>query len=218
MTIHCELRGIRKRYGVRTVLDDFNLQIEAGEMVALTGVSGSGKSTILNIIGLLDTPDDGEVRLLGRRAPKPRTRTANHFLRHHLGYLFQNFALIDNETVTHNLEIALTYSGRTPSKRQRIAEALAQVGLPGAEDRKIFSLSGGEQQRVAVARLLLKPCDIVLADEPTGSLDADNRDTVLDLLQKLKEAGKTIVIVTHDDGVAAKCSRVIALDNTKPMA
>lgn len=213
MTIQCELRGIGKKYGDRTVLDDFTLEIEAGEMIALTGVSGSGKSTLLNIIGLLDSPDGGEVRLFGRRAPRPRTRAANALLRSHLGYLFQNFALIDSETVRHNLEVALTYADRAPSTKERIAEALAQVGLPGAENRRVFSLSGGEQQRVAVARLMLKPCDIVLADEPTGALDAENRDTVLDLLLKLKAAGKTIVIATHDEVVAAKCSRAIPVGN-----
>ena len=217
MALHCELLGIHKRHGSRVVLDNFNLQIEAGEMVALTGASGSGKSTILNIIGLLDSPEHGEVRLLGDRAPKPRTRAATQVLRHHLGYLFQNFALIDSETVASNLEIALTYSGPTPSKRERITDALAKVGLSGAEDRRVFSLSGGEQQRVALARLLLKPCDIVLADEPTGSLDAENRNIVIGLLQKLNELGKTIVIATHDDVVAATCPRVIALDNLTTM-
>ncbi|MCP2261313.1 putative ABC transport system ATP-binding protein [Streptoalloteichus tenebrarius] len=214
MPNHCELLGVRKQYGGRKILDDFSLQIEAGEMVALTGASGSGKSTLLNIIGLLDAPDGGEVRILGDRAPKPRSRAANRILRHHLGYLFQNFALIDSESVAHNLEIALTYSGRATSKQRRIAEALEQVGLPGAEERKVFSLSGGEQQRVAVARLLLKPCDIVLADEPTGSLDAENRDIVLSLLRSLNEAGKTIVIATHDKVVAGSCSRLIALGDT----
>lgn len=211
MTIHCELTGIGKRYGDRPVLKDFDLRIEAGEMVALTGASGSGKSTVLNLIGLLDAPDDGEVSILGGRAPKPRTRAANRFLRRHLGYLFQNFALIDSATVAHNLEIALTYSGRGTSKKQRIADALAHVGLAGAEHRKIFSLSGGEQQRVAMARLLLKPCEIILADEPTGSLDTDNRDTVLKLLRELNEAGKTVLIATHDQTVAGGCSRTVAL-------
>lgn len=214
MTVHCELSGIRKQYGDRKVLDDLDLRIEAGDMVALTGASGSGKSTLLNIIGLLDAPDGGEVRLLGDRAPKPRTRAANRYLRHHLGYLFQNFALIDNESVAHNLEIALAYAPRTTSKQQRIAEALEQVGLAGAENRRVYSLSGGEQQRVAVARLLLKPCEIVLADEPTGSLDTENRDVVLSLLRGINAAGKTIVIATHDDVVASSCSRVIALSGT----
>ncbi|WP_410652645.1 ABC transporter ATP-binding protein [Amycolatopsis sp. cmx-4-54] len=214
MELACELQGVRKSHGDRRVLDDLDLRIEKGEFVGLAGASGTGKSTVLNLIGLLDAPDDGEVRILGEKAPGPRTRAANLQRRYRLGYLFQNFALIDNESVAHNLRVALTYAERgtrgTP-KRERIADALARVGLPGAEDRKIFSLSGGEQQRVAVARLLLKPCDIVLADEPTGSLDAKNRDVVLGLLGKLNESGKTIVVATHDDAVADRCSRVVDL-------
>ncbi|MGH3741558.1 MAG: ABC transporter ATP-binding protein [Micromonosporaceae bacterium] len=212
MTIHCELLGVRKQYGDRAVLDDFDLEIEAADMVALTGPSGTGKSTVLNLIGLLDAPDHGEVRIFGSKAPKPRTRAANRLLRRHLGYLFQNFAFIDSASVEENLEIALTYSGVRASKKRRIAEALERVGLPGIERRKIFSLSGGEQQRVAVARLWLKPCEVVLADEPTGSLDDENRDIVLKLLQELNKAEKTIVIVTHDETVASSCSRTVTLN------
>lgn len=211
MALSCELLRVRKKYGDRRVLDDFDLQIEVGEFVALTGASGTGKSTVLNLIGLLDAPDAGEVRILGEKAPAPHTRSANRFRRYRLGYLFQNFALIENESVAHNLEIALTYAGGGISKPERIAEAITQVGLAGAEKRKIFSLSGGEQQRVAVARLLLKPCDIVLADEPTGSLDSKNRDIVLNLLRKLNESGKTIIVGTHDDVVVSSCSRTVNL-------
>jgi len=193
------------------VLDGFDLQVKNGEFVALTGGSGAGKSTVLNMIGLLTSPDAGEIRILGRKAPRPRTRAANLIRRHHLGYLFQNFALIDSESVAYNLEIALTYSNDKKSKKQRIADALARVGLPGAETRKIFSLSGGEQQRVAVARLLLKPCDIVLADEPTGSLDSKNRDIVLALLRELNDSGKTVIVATHDDAVVDLCSQAVDL-------
>ncbi|MBB1154393.1 MULTISPECIES: ABC transporter ATP-binding protein [Amycolatopsis] len=211
MEFLCELRGIRKQYDLHPVLDDFALGVEPGEFTALTGASGAGKSTVLNLLGLLESPDAGEVRLFGERAPRPRSRAANLLRRNRLGYLFQNFALIDSETVEHNLEVALTYAKRGTPKRDRVKEALAQVGLRRSEHRKIHSLSGGEQQRVAVARLLLKPCDLVLADEPTGSLDARNRDRVLDLLEKLNEAGKTIIVATHDEVVAERCSRVVDL-------
>ncbi|MET9267103.1 ABC transporter ATP-binding protein [Amycolatopsis sp. NPDC004079] len=211
MEFSCELRGIRKQYGRQQVLDDYALTVEPGEFTALTGASGAGKSTVLNLLGLLEAPDAGEVRLFGERAPRPRSRAANLLRRNRLGYLFQNFALIDSETVERNLEVALTYAKRGTSKQDRIKEALAQVGLRRAEHRKVHSLSGGEQQRVAVARLLLKPCDLILADEPTGSLDARNRDRVVDLLRKLNEAGKTVIVATHDEAVAERCSRVVEL-------
>lgn len=211
MELSCELLGVRKHYGDRKVLDGFDLRIEAGEFTALTGASGTGKSTVLNMIGLLDAPDAGKIRLFGEDAPGPRTHAANLLRRNRLGYLFQNFALIDSDSVARNLDVALTYAGRGTPKRERIAEALAQVGMPDAEGRKIYSLSGGEQQRVAVARLLLKPCGIVLADEPTGSLDAENRDVVLNLLRKLNRSGKTVIVATHDEVVASRCSRVVDL-------
>lgn len=211
MDISVELLAVRKHYGGQRVLDDFDVQVKAGEMLALVGPSGTGKSTVLNLIGLLDSPDAGEVRILGRKAPGPHSRAANQLRRLHLGYLFQNFALIENESVAHNLEVALTGSGTRTSKGLSVAAALDQVGLPGSENRKVFSLSGGEQQRVAVARLLLKPCDIILADEPTGSLDDDNRDIVIDLLRGLNDAGKTVILATHDDVVARSCSRTVTL-------
>ncbi|CAL9529275.1 Cell division ATP-binding protein FtsE [Nocardiopsis dassonvillei] len=216
-TTHCELRGVCKEYGGRAVLDGFDLAVGAGEMVAVTGASGSGKSTVLNLMGLLEAPDGGEVRLLGERAPRPRSRGAKKYLRSHLGYLFQNFALIESATVRENLEVALAYAprvGAAGSKRERMAEALEHVGLAGTEERKVFSLSGGEQQRVAIARLMLKPCEVVLADEPTGSLDADNRDVVLDLLRGMNEAGRTIVIATHDRAVVEACGREVGLAHT----
>jgi putative ABC transport system ATP-binding protein len=208
---HYDLKAIQKKFPGRTVFDGFDLKIEKGEQVAITGPSGCGKSTLLNMMGLLEKPDHGEIRILGRPAPRPRGRAANRQLRHHIGYLFQNFALIDDASVKQNLDIALTYAGRGPSRKERIAEALRHVGLPGMEERRVFSLSGGEQQRVAVARLLLKPCDVILADEPTGALDTTNRDIVLGLLTELNRAGKTVVIATHDQDVMDACSRVVPL-------
>ncbi|MFD6097359.1 ATP-binding cassette domain-containing protein [Nocardiopsis flavescens] len=213
-TTHCELRSVRKEYGGRAVLDGFDLAVGAGEMVAVTGASGSGKSTVLNLLGLLEAPDGGEVRLLGGRAPRPRSRGARRYLRGHLGYLFQNFALIEGATVRENLEVALAYAPGPGTERERTARALEHVGLAGTEERRVFSLSGGEQQRVAIARLMLKPCEIVLADEPTGSLDADNRDVVLGLLRGLNGAGRTVVVATHDRAVVDACSREVALDRT----
>lgn len=131
----------------------------------------------------------------------------------HISYLFQNYALIDDQTVKENLQIAL-YPVKESRKRKddRIAAALAKTGLSGFEQRKVYELSGGEQQRVAVARALLKPGELILADEPTGALDAKNRDAVISLLRFMADCQKTVVIVTHDPVVAAACDQTILLD------
>lgn len=213
MTVIAELIGIHKAYGRHDVFAGFDLQLRKGEMVAITGPSGSGKSTLLNLIGLLERPDHGRVRLFGTDAPKPRSARATRYLRRHLGYLFQNFALIDDASVEQNLRVALAYVDRRSRRRDLIAEVLDHVGLSGREKQHVYTLSGGEQQRLAIARLLLKPCDIVLADEPTGALDSDNRDSVLALLGDLHARGKSIVIATHDPAVEDACARSIRLES-----
>jgi putative ABC transport system ATP-binding protein len=208
----CELVGIAKQYRGHQVLSEFSLTVAEGEMIAITGPSGSGKSTLLNIIGLLDSPQHGSVKLFGQPAPDPGSAAATKLLRHRIGYLFQSFALIDNETVDYNLRVAQTYAHGTPQTKARArSETLEAVGLSGV--RRVYELSGGEQQRVAVARLMLKPCDLVLADEPTGSLDPANRDAILTMLTSLNERShKTVIVVTHDPKVTAACTRSLRLD------
>lgn len=206
------LNNITKSYGSRKIVDNFCLEIENGEFVAITGVSGKGKSTILNIIGLLEDTDSGDVIIDGQQNLKPNTNKSVKILREKISYLFQNFALIDEETVSYNLFLALKYvKGSKSDKLKAVSEALKKVGLEGSEKRKIYELSGGEQQRVAIARIILKPGKIILADEPTGSLDEDNRNIVFKLLKNLNTEGKTIIMVTHDKKVAQSCSRVINL-------
>ncbi len=212
MEIVCELGQVSKKYDGRMVLNDVHMRVQKGEMVAITGSSGAGKTTLLNIMGLLERADSGCVRLFGEPAPRPGSYGATKLLRHRLAYLFQNFALIDDGTVDENLEIALLYSRRSRKEKEELKRAaLERVGLNVPLKQKIYSLSGGEQQRVALARILLKPCDLILADEPTGSLDAENRDAVLDVLKQLRQSGKTVIIATHDAVVAAACDRVATL-------
>jgi putative ABC transport system ATP-binding protein len=212
----CELVGVAKSYDGHAVLSGIDLAVMKGEMVAITGKSGSGKSTLLNIIGLLESADHGDLRLFGEPGPRVRSAKATRMLRFRLGYLFQNFALIDGDSVDSNLRIAQAYTKRSRSGRQEAREsALQAVGLSNSGGQKVYQLSGGEQQRVAIARLMLKPCDLVLADEPTGSLDATNADSVLAMLRELNAGGKTMIIVTHDDRVAAECDRVIALPDPR---
>ena len=206
------LHQVSKRYGPHRVLDAFTLHVTRGEMLAITGPSGAGKSTVLNILGLLEPPDHGQVELFGRRPILAGSRLARTMLRTQLAYLFQNYALVDEATVDANLDIALMGQRLTRAEqRHRKLAALDQVGLSVSFTQKVYTLSGGEQQRVALARILLKPCELVLADEPTGSLDDGNRDRIIRLLQAINDTGKTVVIVTHTPEMVAICHRSIVL-------
>lgn len=207
-----ELHDITKRYGLHTVLDNYNIVIEQGSLLAITGKSGSGKSTLLNIMGLLEKPDSGSVSICGENHVAPNTKKSMLLLRNKIGYLFQNFALIENETIGQNLEVALMYSNKTKDEKDKAKrEALEAVKINSILGQRIHELSGGEQQRVAIARLMLKPCELILADEPTGSLDEENRNIAMGLLNDLNAMGKTIVIVTHDPYIASQCTEHISL-------
>lgn len=205
-----QLIEVTKKFGDKVVLDDVNLEIKQGEFVSITGKSGKGKTTMLNLIGMFEKADAGKVLLFGELFSK---HSMNRLLREKISYVFQNFALIDNESIEANLSVTLTYSKLSKAeKKKEMLNALKQVGIDEIPlSQKIYRLSGGEQQRVALARLLLKPSELILADEPTGSLDEENRNAVLAILEKLNKLGKTIVIVTHDPYVAERCRRVIKL-------
>lgn len=205
-----KLQNVNKKFDNKVVIKNLNLEIGTGELVAITGKSGTGKTTILNIMGMLEKPDSGKVLLFEKEASR---KNMPQLLREKIAYLFQNFALIDNESIEKNLDVAVIYSKLSKKEKQsEMKKVLAEVGLGDKElSQKVYSLSGGEQQRVALARALLKPCELVLADEPTGSLDDENRNDVMKLLKRLNEQGKTVVVVTHDPYIAQNCGRVIAL-------
>lgn len=188
---------VSKKFGDKIVFDKLNLEILPGEFVTITGKSGSGKSTLLNMLGLLDTCDHGMIEVFKETNIKPFSSKATKILRNKIGYLFQNFALVQNESVLYNMEIAIKHY-KISNQSNLIKEALSSVGLSGYEDKMIYHCSEGEQQRIAIARLLIKPCDLILADEPTASLDTENKGEILRLLKKMNNEGKTIVIVTHD--------------------
>ena len=193
-----KVEGASKAFKEVKVFENFSMEIKEGSITIINGPSGCGKSTLLNMIGLLDTPDAGTITVMGESNIKPFSKKAEKLLREKLGYLFQNFALVDDETVEYNLLLAME-NVKGVDKKASIKEALEKVGLKNYEKKKIYKCSGGEQQRIAIARLLLKPCKLVLADEPTGSLDHENKQVVISLLKELQKMGKTIIIVTHDE-------------------
>lgn len=206
------LKDLSKRIGNSEVLKHIDLTINAGEMISITGDSGSGKTTLLNIIGLIDSDYTGSYFFEGENNLKANSSKTQKIIRNEISYLFQNFALIESETVSFNLLLALKYIKK--SKKEKITlieQTLDKLHLKGYLNKKIASLSGGEQQRVALARAIIKPCKLILADEPTGSLDETNRDTIIDLLKVLNDEGKTIIIVTHDPIVANNCHKIIQL-------
>ncbi len=192
-----EIKNLKKAFDEQVIFDDFSLTIPDGEFVIISGKSGAGKTTLLNIIGFLEPFDGGSVNVDGFDISKKKCR--QEYLMNKVGFLFQNFALIENKTVNQNLEI-VKQSARS---KYTVDEVLSRVGLADKGDRKVYSLSGGEQQRIALARLFLKKCDIILADEPTGSLDRQNAMIVLNLLKELNKEGKTVIVVTHDESIKA---------------
>ena len=193
-------------------LDGITLDIFDGEYIAIEGPSGCGKSTLLSILGLLDTPTDGNYTLNGRpvaelaQADRPRTRNRE------IGFIFQSFNLIGDLTVYENVELPLTYRGMKPSERRdRVMQALEKVEMAHRARHLPSQLSGGQQQRVAVARAVAGQPSILLADEPTGNLDSKNGDAVMDLLRALHGEGSTICMVTHDSRYALHANRSIRL-------
>ena len=204
-----ELKNISKSYNNYIILNNINISVRKKEIIAITGPSGSGKSTLLNIMGLLERPDTGHILYNGILI-NHKSHQSSLLMRHTISYLFQNFALVDSMTVYDNLLIGLKYTQyNKKEKKKLIEESLLKVGLQNMSNRKIYTLSGGEQQRTALARILLKESQIILCDEPTGSLDPINSQMILKLLFQCRQQGKTIVIVTHDPKIASQCDRII---------
>ena len=199
------INSLSKAYGDNKIFEDYNLSIKTGEMVAIVGVSGKGKSTLLNIIGSLESFDSGWVEVNNKNIKKMKHREQLKFLRDDVSFLFQNYALMENYSVYDNITL-----GQKQDKG-KIEEVLDEVNLSGFEKRIINTLSGGEQQRVALARIMLKPSKLILADEPTGNLDETNSNKVWEILLQLNSLNKTVVVVTHDTHALHHFNRVINL-------
>lgn len=207
-----ELKNIKKTFDKKEILTNFNLTINEGDMVAIVGPSGKGKTTLLNIMGLITKMDEGELCLFKYKNPPIHGKIATLLRRDKIGYLFQNYGLVDDETVLWNLSLALTYKKmKRKSKVEKIDSKLSEFGILDLRDKKVYQLSGGEQQRVAIIRLILQESSLILADEPTASLDSDNEIKILNHLKELNEQGKTIVVVTHNRNILHFFSKVINL-------
>lgn len=212
-----ELKNICKTYdGAHTVLDGISMTIDSGEFLMLIGKSGCGKSTLLNILGLLDDPTSGEYSFESRNLATLKEKEKALFRREKIGFIFQSFYLIEEFNVIDNVSHPLGYAGVKKSERYRIArEKLDLLGMADRATEKETRLSGGEQQRVAIARALVNDPKVILADEPTGNLDTQNRDMVMDILQRLHKMGHTIIMVTHDMDLLPYASRVVRISDGK---
>ena len=208
-----EIMDVTKKYGDRVIFDHINMEIREGEMTALIGPSGCGKSTLLNIIGLLEDFNNGKVRIFGKEIPKINSRKATMLRRNTVNYLFQSSALVGDMTVYQNLMLAMHFVRISQKEKEiRINRMLHEVGLPKMKSAVVNTLSGGEQQRVALARTLLKPGKLILADEPTGALDEKSAEKVFLLLRDLCVMyKKTVIMVTHNMELARKADRVVNL-------
>ncbi len=213
-----DLHDVRKIYGTGpdpvAALDGVSLRIDSGEFVAITGTSGSGKSTLMHLVGCLDTPTSGRVTVAGEDVSTAGSDRLARLRNRSIGFVFQAFNLLPRLDVQRNIELPLVYAGVSASeRRRRAAQAAAQVNLTDRLTHRPAQLSGGQCQRVAVARALVNDPALILADEPTGNLDSANGADVLRLLATLHAAGRTIVLVTHDPAVAARAARVVELSD-----
>ena len=208
-----ELKNVYKIYGDLHALDDVNLKVEKGEWLAIMGPSGSGKSTMMNIIGCMDKPSKGEVLLDGVNIAAESAKNLTNIRRDKIGLIFQQFHLVNYLTAVENVMLAQYY--HSISDEKEALEALERVGLADRAKHLPSQLSGGEQQRVCVARALINHPEIILADEPTGNLDDANEEIVVELFRKLHEEGTTLIVVTHDPEVAETAQRMVVLRNGK---
>ena len=216
-----ELRNVYKIYseGLESevrALDGVSLDIEKGEFVAVVGQSGSGKSTMMNVLGCLDIPTRGTYHLDGVDVLELSDKQLSRIRNKQIGFIFQQYNLIQNLTVLENVELPLIYQGIDPIDRRELAmEALGRVGLADRAQHKPTQMSGGQQQRVAIARAISTRPPIIMADEPTGALDSRTGHEVLGFLQQLNKEGSTVILITHDNGIAATARRIVRIADGK---
>ncbi|GAA2865217.1 ABC transporter ATP-binding protein [Lactobacillus intestinalis] len=212
--IAIKVENLTKKYGERIILNKINFTINEGEFVAIVGPSGAGKSTVLNILGMLEKPTSGEVYLSNQKLPSINSRKATILRRNKINYLFQSYALISDLTVLQNLQIAVKFNKESSRIiNQKIDKVLEDLDIVPLKNSRVNTLSGGEQQRVALARCILKPGNLVLADEPTGALDPSRAEEAFDQIKLLRDHyHKTIIMVTHNMEEAEKTDRILDLN------
>jgi putative ABC transport system ATP-binding protein len=215
-----ELKDVVKRYRVGDqeilALDGINLSIEQGEYAAIIGPSGSGKSTLMHLLGCLDTPTSGTMNIDGVNVSRASSNLLSEMRNRKIGFVFQSFNLLGKFTVLQNGELPMIYAGVSArERRERALAAIERVGLSHRVENTPLQLSGGQMQRVAIARALVNNPRIVFADEPTGNLDSKTGATILELFRELSAQGRTIVLVTHDDKIAAQTPRRIEIRDGK---
>lgn len=204
------LENVEKYYGKTQVLKGIHLEVETGEFIAIAGVSGSGKSTLLNLIGGMDRPEGGVIRVNGDTITLYTDEELTAYRRKKIGFVFQFFNLLPNITVFENIQMPLLLNGI--DDEEGVRSYIKRVGIEGTEDSYPYQLSGGQQQRVAIARALIHDPEIILADEPTGSLDSATGKSVMDLLKHLaEETRKTIILVTHESYIAEYAARTVKI-------
>lgn len=197
-------------------LDHVDLDVYEGELVAIIGHSGSGKSTLMNMLGCLDVPTSGKYFLHGMDVSCLTDNDLSEIRNREIGFIFQGFNLISNLTAVGNVELPLIYRGVGKAERERLAhESLCMVGLEKRMDHKPSQMSGGQQQRVAIARAIAARPPVILADEPTGNLDSSSTKEIMGILRKLHSEGRTVIIITHDDEIAAQAKRIIRIMDGK---
>lgn len=203
-----KLNHINKSFDGKIILENFSVGIESGDFVIIRGASGKGKSSLLNIIGLLETPDSGEVLYNGVVVKNEKTKLI--YKRKDISYVYQNYGLLENETILKNLTLPLNVSKKEITKLKSV---MKKVGLQDLSLKtKIYTCSGGEQQRIAIARAILKEPKLIIADEPTGNLDKDNSDNVINIFKALNKQGITIIMATHDSDYFGVGNKIINLD------
>jgi putative ABC transport system ATP-binding protein len=213
-----ELRNLSKTYltgGVETkALKNVNLTIRDGDYISIVGTSGSGKSTLLNILGCMDAPSEGEYIYDGEKINELNISKLNKFRKEHISFIFQNFSLLNSYTLYENVELPLIARGMSAKERKvKVMEMLELVGLAHLKDSFPLNTSGGQQQRVAIARALVTGNNLILADEPTGALDKNTTKDIMELFEKMKEKGRTLVVVTHDLEIAAMAEKSIQIED-----